>query len=119
MKKVLIAEDDIQLHHIYKIKMKAAGFDIRIVKNGEEVMAILSEFKPDVIVLDLLMPKKDGYQTLEEIKKDPKFKNIPILVTSNLSRPFEIDRVQQMGATDYIVKSNISLEELIARINAA
>tara|TARA_B100000745_G_C19864886_1_gene288007 strand:+ start:110 stop:475 length:366 start_codon:yes stop_codon:yes gene_type:complete len=116
MKKVLVAEDDEALGSILKIKLKDAGYEMILAVDGQEAIEKVSTEKPDLILLDLLMPKKDGYQVLQELKASADWKNIPVLVTSNLSRPIEIDRIKQLGALDYVIKSNESLDQLVNKI---
>ncbi len=116
--KILIAEDDEQLYKIYQMKFASAGFEVRLAKDGEEALQMISEWEPKVILLDLLMPKKDGYQVLTELKNNPDRKSIPVIVTSNLSQSIEIEKVKQAGAADYIIKSNTSLDDLIQKVKS-
>ncbi len=84
MKKILIAEDDKFLASAYKLKLVKVGFEIQIAGDGNEALEILKTFIPDLMLFDLVMPVKDGFATLEEVRKLPEFKDIPILVASNL-----------------------------------
>lgn len=118
MKKILIAEDDKFLSSAYKLKLTKAEFDVRVVSNGSEVLEELKSFEPDLILLDLVMPIMDGFVALDEIKKLEKFKSIPILVASNLGQKEDIDRAIKLGANDFVIKSDMSLDELIKKINA-
>lgn len=115
--KILIAEDDNYLVNAYRVKLIKAGYEIKIALDGNEALNALESFTPDLIVLDLVMPKKDGFATLEEIKKNDKWKNIPVIIASNLGQKEDIDRGMKLGATDFIVKSEMSLNDLIAKIN--
>ncbi len=115
-KKILIAEDDTFLANAYRMKLSKSGFDIKIVIDGAEAIKEVKEFSPDVIVLDLVMPKKDGFAVLEELKQDSQFSHIPILVVSNLGQESDVEKAQQLGATDYVIKSNESLKSIVARI---
>lgn len=117
MKKILIAEDDTFLANAYKIRLLKAGFDIKIAGDGSELLDILNDFTPDIILLDLVMPKMDGFSALHKIKENEDVKNIPVLITSNLGQAEDIKRGMSMGATDYIVKSDLSLEDLVEKIN--
>lgn len=117
MKKILIAEDDKFLASAYKLKLTKAGFEVQVVSHGGEALELLKIFTPNIILLDLVMPIMDGFTTLEEIKKDEKYKSIPILVASNLGQKEDIDRAIKSGANDFVVKSDISLDELINKIN--
>ena len=117
MKKILIVEDDIFLGNAYRVKLSKEGFDATVLTDGEEALTFLESTIPDLILLDLMMPIKDGFSTLEDIRKNPDWKEIPIIITSNLGQTEDISRGMSLGATDYIVKSNIPLSELIIKIN--
>lgn len=114
--KVLIAEDDKFLANAYRVKLSNEGFDIRMALDGQEAMDILKDFKPDIILLDLIMPVMDGFATLEAIQKDPELKKIPVLITSNLGQKEDMDRGLAMGASDYIIKTNMSIQNLVDKI---
>jgi len=118
MTKILIAEDDKFLANAYRVKLTKAGFEVKIASDGEEALEILKTFTPALILLDLVMPKKDGFTTLEEIKASDQYKNIPVLVASNLGQQEDIDKGLKLGAKDYVIKSDMSLEDLITKINS-
>lgn len=115
--KILVAEDDKFLANAYRIKLARTGFDARFAGNGNELFTLLESFSPDVIVLDLVMPVKDGFETLKELRSSEQWKTIPVIVASNLGQEEDYDRAMALGATDFVVKSNLKLEELIAKIN--
>lgn len=117
-KKVLVAEDDSFLAAAYRAKLTKAGFNVKLVGDGEEAINSLQTEIPDLILLDVVMPKKDGFATLEEIKKDERFKNIPVIIASNLGQSEDVVRGMKLGAVDYIVKSGIKLEDVVNKINA-
>lgn len=114
--KVLIAEDDQFLANAYKLKLKKAGFEILVVSDGEEALEAMSSFKPDVVLLDLIMPNLDGFTFLSQVQKDDSMKNVPIIVASNLGQKEDIQKAKELGARDYVIKSDMSLEELIAKL---
>lgn len=116
--KVLVVEDDTFLITAYKVKLTKEGIEVRTAGDGEEALAMLDSFVPDVIILDAVMPRKDGFATLEAIKLDEKLKSIPIVMASNLGQKEEIDRAMSLGAVDFITKSNMSLAELIEKIKS-
>jgi two-component system, OmpR family, alkaline phosphatase synthesis response regulator PhoP len=118
MKKVLIAEDDNFLANAYRVKLEKSGFDLKLARDGVEAITILQTFTPDVIVLDLVMPNKDGFATLEEIKKHPEWQKIPVLVASNLGQKEDIDRATQLGAAGYLIKSNLTMAQLVEKIDS-
>jgi len=117
MIKVLIAEDDIFLVDVYRIKFESNNCKVKIALNGEQAINILKSYSPDIILLDLLMPKKDGFQTLSELKANPKWKHIPVIVTTNLSQSSDQDKALKLGAIDYLVKSNTTLEAIVKKVN--
>ncbi|MBI5401038.1 MAG: response regulator [Candidatus Yonathbacteria bacterium] len=112
-KKILLIEDDEHVAKIYEIKFSKEGYDIVLAANGEEgIEKIISE-KPDLIILDLMMPKKDGFTVLEEIKKNPDIASIPVIVISNLGQQSDQDRALAIGAKEYLVKVSYSMQEVV------
>ena len=118
MKKILIVEDDKYLANAHRVKLTKSGFETMIAYDGNEAIKTCATFNPDIIILDLIMPNKDGFTVIEELKNDPVMKTIPIIVTSNLSQQEDINRALNLGAVDYIVKSNIDLNDLLRKINS-
>ncbi len=116
MAKILIAEDDKFLANAYRVKLTKAGFEVKIAANGEEAVEALKEFEPDIMLLDLVMPKKDGFSVLEDLRNDEKWKNLPIIVASNLGQQEDVDKAKKLGANDYVVKSNESLQNILDKI---
>jgi len=117
MSYILVAEDDKFLANAYRMKLTKAGFDVTIARDGQEALDEIKKKIPDCMLLDLVMPVKDGFAVLEEIKKDEKMAHVPIIVASNLGQKEDIDRALSLGAKECIVKSNMSLESIIAKIN--
>ena len=116
--KVLVVEDDAFLVSAYKAKFAQEGFELEVASDGEDALKKLEEFIPDIIVMDAVMPRKDGFATLEEIKKQEKWKNIPVIMASNLGQQGDVERAKALGAIDFITKSNMSMSDLVARIKA-
>lgn len=114
--KILIAEDDNFLANAYRMKLTKEGFEIKIVADGEDVFVVLQEFKPDLILLDLVMPKKDGFAVLKELKANDQYKSIPVLVASNLGQQEDRETCEKLGAVGFIVKSDLSMQDLIVQI---
>jgi DNA-binding response OmpR family regulator len=117
MAKILVAEDDKFLANAYRIKFGKAGYDVQIASDGQEAIDILGTFEADIILLDLIMPIKDGFAVLDELRKNEKWKNIPVIVASNLGQKEDIDKSMLLGARDYIVKSDMHLNEVLAKIS--
>jgi len=118
MKKILVAEDDKFLSNAYRVKLAKAGFEAKIVTDGLATMEALKTFIPDLILLDLVMPRKDGFAVLKELQADEKLKSIPVLVASNLGQKEDINKAMALGAKDFVVKSNMSLNQLIQKITS-
>lgn len=116
MAKILVAEDDKFLANAYRVKLSKASYEIKIAADGQEVLDILKTFIPDIILLDLIMPVKDGFAVLEELKKNNEWKNIPVIIASNLSQKEDIDRGMTLGAADYIIKSQMPINVVLAKI---
>jgi DNA-binding response OmpR family regulator len=117
MKKVLVVEDDTYLANAYRVKLTKAGFDVQLAYDGDEAIDKVATFNPSIILLDLVMPKKDGFATLAELKANEQWKKIPVIVASNLGQKEDIEKAKKIGATDFFVKSDISLNEIIEKIN--
>lgn len=116
MKKILIIEDDSFIAKAYQIKLERLGYEVWLASDGKEGLEILEQRLPDLILLDLVMPKMDGFAFLEKIKADPKLKQIPVIVSSNLGQSEDMTRAKSLGANDYIVKTNMSLAELVKKV---
>lgn len=114
MPKLLIAEDEPLLTGAYTVKFTKLGFEVKSVDNGEEVFNILKTFQPDLILLDLIMPKLSGVEVLKKLKEENN--RIPVLVTSNLSKEEVMKECIDLGAKDYLIKSNTSLDEIAKKV---
>lgn len=117
MKKILVVEDDKFLASAYRIKLTKAGFEVQLAFDGNEAFTRLQTFTPDLILLDLIMPVKDGFTTLQQLRADPRWQNIPVIVASNLGQKEDIEKSKKLGANDFIVKSDTSLGVVINKIN--
>jgi CheY-like chemotaxis protein len=115
-KTILLAEDDRFLRRAAETKLKQAGFDVRVAVDGEEALTFAREQAPDLMLLDLLMPKRDGLSVLKALKADAATRAIPIVIISNSSKDLEMQNASDLGAVDYWIKSNLSLQELCDRV---
>jgi CheY-like chemotaxis protein len=115
-KTILLAEDDRFLRRAAETKLKQAGFDVRVAVDGEEALTFAREQAPDLMLLDLLMPKRDGLSVLKALKADTATSAIPIVIISNSSKDLEMQNASDLGAVDYWIKSNLSLQELCDRV---
>jgi CheY-like chemotaxis protein len=116
-KKVLIVEDDIFVAEVYSTKLLEMGHEIQIARNGQEGLAILEKSVPDLILLDIIMPIMDGIEMLAEVKKKDEWKNIPIILLTNIGEKESIQKVKSLGVEDYLIKSHFTPAEVIEKIN--
>lgn len=114
--KILAVEDDKYLASIYQMKLKNQGYNVELAANGEEGLEKAKIFKPDLILLDLMMPIMDGYSMLNELKKDPKLKNTKIIILTNLGQESDIQQAVNHGVLDYVVKTDTATTEIIDKI---
>lgn len=117
-KKILIIEDDSFLQGLASTKLEKEGFAVRGAANGEEGLKLLTAEAPDLVLCDLIMPGTDGFAVLEAAQKNPTTAKIPIIVFSNLSEDKDIKRAKELGAAEYMVKSNFTLDELADKIKS-
>ena len=115
--KILVIEDDTFFQHFYVAKLREQQFEVEAASNGEEGLEKAQVFMPDIILLDLIMPKKDGFEVLEAIQQDTVLRNIPILVFSTLGSEKDIEKAKQPGAKDYVNKSFFDFDALVAKIH--
>ncbi len=118
MKKILIAEDDKFLANAYRMEIEKFGYEVSIVSDGDEFLKQLDTFKPDLTILDLVMPTKDGFSVLIDMKKNPKWKSIPVIVATNLDQKEDVKKCQEFGVADYIMKNKLSFERLHEKIKS-
>lgn len=112
-KKIMVVEDDEHISKVYEIKFAKEGINVVLARDGEEAVVKITAEKPDVILLDLMIPKKDGFGVLEEIKKNPELANIPVIILSNLGQKSDQDRAIALGANEYLVKVDYSIQDVI------
>ena len=116
-KKVLVAEDDPSLSQILSSRLTKAGMEVVKAKSGEEALKVIQETKPDLILLDLILPGRyDGFEVLQKMKEDPSLDNRSVVIISNLGQESDIERVKQLGAVEYFVKAKTSIDDLVSKI---
>jgi len=115
--KILLAEDDKFIARAYTDGLTRSGYEVIAVTDGQEAIKQAKEKKPDIILLDLIMPVKNGFEALEEIKSDKNMKDVPVLILSNLGQDTDIKKGRDLGAVDYLIKSDYSMTEVIKKIN--
>lgn len=114
--KVLIVDDDAFLSGIYATKLELEGFEVASARDGEEGLKMAAKDKPDLILLDVLMPKLDGFEVLKRLKADEAVKDIPVIMLTNLGQKEDIEKGMQDGAVDYLIKAHFVPAEAVEKI---
>lgn len=117
-KKLLIIEDDEHVSRVYDVKFTHEGYQTVFAKNGNEALEKIALEKPDLIILDLMIPGKDGFAVLEEVKQNQELAAIPIIILSNLGQPSDQERALALGAREYLVKVDYSMQEVINKVKS-
>lgn len=115
-KRILLVEDDVALSAVYKSRLELEGFDTREVSNGEDALSAALEYKPDLIVLDAMMPKISGFDVLDILRNTPGTTNMKIVMLTALSQPKDKERAEGLGVDDYLVKSQVVIGDVIERV---
>jgi len=115
-KKILLVEDDTALSSVYKSRLELEGFEVAHVGNGEDALSKAIEFKPDLIVLDAMMPKINGFDVLDILRNTPETTNVRVIMLTALSQPTDKERAKALGADDYLVKSQVVISDVVDRI---
>jgi DNA-binding response OmpR family regulator len=115
-KKILLVEDDSALASVYIARLKIEGFDVKHVANGEEALSAALAYKPDLIVLDAMMPKITGFDVLDILRNTPETAGTSVIMLTALSQAKDKERAQQLGVNDYLVKSQVVIGDVVARI---
>lgn len=115
--KILFVDDDNFLRKVYEAELKEKNFDVILAQDGEEGLEKAQLEDPDLIILDMIMPKKSGFEVLTELQRNPKTRNIPVIILSNLGQEDDKKKGVDLGAVDYLIKDNITLGILVDKIN--
>jgi len=116
MKKILFVEDDDGLAQVYLTRLDAEGFQVKRVPNGEDALAAALEFKPDLILLDAMMPQVSGFDVLDILRNTPETTNVKVIMLTALSQDTDRQKAEQLGADDYLVKSQVVIADVIDKI---
>lgn len=115
-KKILLVEDDTTLAEVYRSRLEIEGFDTKNVDNGEEALSAIQEYKPDLVLLDAMMPKISGFDVLDIIRNTPATANTRVIMLTALSQPKDKERAENLGVDEYLVKSQVVIGDVIARV---
>lgn len=117
-KKILLIEDEKILSNLLKRKLEESGYEVVVAFDGEEGFAIMKKQTPDLILLDIVMPKMGGFEVMEKMNKTPglNLKHLPVIVVSNSGQPVEIDRALELGIKDYLIKTQFDPQEVVDKV---
>jgi len=116
MSKILFVEDDPLIIKIYTTRLSADGHTVFAAENGEEGIKMAEQVQPDLIILDIMMPRMDGFEVLKRIRENTTLKNKPVIMYSNLNNEEEITRAKKMGVNEFLIKANLSPTQMVAKI---
>ena len=119
MKKILFIEDEPTLQKTFKEILEKEGYQLISAFDGENGLVLAKKEKPDLILLDLILPKKDGFEVLKELKSDEETKEIPVIVLTNLEEIDSVEKALELGANTYLVKAQYKLEEVVQKVKKA
>lgn len=117
-KKILIIEDEETISHMFASMLKEAGFKIETAENGKVGLEKIREFKPDLIMLDILMPEMNGYEVLKQLKSKDEQGHIPVLVLTSLSQEEQEKKARLLGAAGFLQKDNVHLKDILDKVNS-
>lgn len=116
MKKILLVEDDDSLAGVYIVRLQAEGFDVKRVPNGEDALAATLDYHPDLILLDVMMPKVSGFDVLDILRNTPETANVRVVMLTALSQEADVQRAKELGVDDYLVKSQVVIADVVEKI---
>jgi len=115
-KRILFVEDDDALAGVYLVRLQAEGFDVKRVANGEAALSEATTYRPDLVLLDVMMPKVSGFDVLDILRNTPETANLKIIMLTALSQESDRKRAEKLGVDDYLVKSQVVIGDVISRI---
>ncbi len=115
MTKIAIIEDDAAIHQMYRMKFEGEGFDVQLANNGKAGIELIKVFRPDIVLMDLQMPEVDGAEALQEIRKHPWGKKLPVIILTNLGEEESPQELRTLGVAGYIVKADLTPRQVVAR----
>jgi CheY-like chemotaxis protein len=115
-KKILLVEDEKIMINLLEKKLKQEGYDVTVALDGEDGLEKMKEIKPDIVLLDIIMPKKGGFEVMEEMNEDSELKKIPVVIISNSGQPIELGRARELGAKDWLIKTEFDPQEVLDKV---
>ena len=111
-----MVEDDLTLADLYQMRMEAEGFEVKQCNDGEEALQVAKDFRPQLIVMDLMMPRLNGFDTIDILRHTPDFAQTKIVVLSAMSQPEDIQKAKNLGADEYLIKSQMVISDVMAKL---
>ena len=115
-RKILLVEDDSMIVEMYKLRFEEEGFEVTVTEKGSEAIELASSLKPDIMLLDIILPEVDGFNILQSLKSEEKTKSLPILMLTNLAQESDKEKAISMGANDYLVKSQHTPSDVLQKV---
>ncbi|MFA6919121.1 MAG: response regulator [Patescibacteria group bacterium] len=115
-RKILLVEDDSMIVEMYKLRFEEEGFEVTVTEKGSEAIELANSLKPDIILLDIILPEVDGFNILQSLKSEEKTKSLPILMLTNLAQESDKEKAISMGANDYLVKSQHTPSDVLQKV---
>jgi len=116
MEKILLIEDEELIIKLLGKKLASIGYEVSLAMDGQEGLEKMKKIRPDLVLLDIIMPRKGGFEVMEEMRKDPGLAKIPVIIISNSGQPLELDRAKKLGAADWLVKTEFDPKEVVNKI---
>lgn len=116
MRNIVLVEDDPFLIDIYTLKIKEAGFDVKAVEDGGRALSVLEKEKPDLLLLDIVLPNYDGWEILKKVREKKEFQSLPVIILSNLGQKQEVEKGLNLGAVKYLIKAHYTPTEVVEEI---
>ncbi|MDP2587794.1 MAG: response regulator [bacterium] len=115
-KVIFLVEDDLFLSDMYRTKFDLSGYEMPHAEDGDSAVRMIKETKPDLVLLDIVLPKKSGFDVLKALKADQELSEIPVILLTNLSQKDDVDKGFKLGANDYIIKAHFTPAEVVAKV---
>jgi len=115
-KKILLIEDEEIIINLLQRKLEKEGYEMRVARDGQEGLEKMKEAKPDLVLLDIIMPKMGGFEVMEEMQKEAELKKIPVIIISNSGQPVELDRAKELGVRDWLIKTEFDPQEVLEKV---
>lgn len=116
-KKILLVEDEKIIIDLLQRKLQEEGYQVKVTTDGEQGLEAMNKERPDLVLLDIVMPKMGGFEVMEAMNEVPNLKEIPVIVISNSGQPVELDRAKKLGAKDWLIKTEFDPQEVIKKVN--